>query len=66
MASLLAEYRLHALRAQQFIREGTEGGFALLKTFVTSPLLDKIAQGFGVRCVNTPTGFKWMAQNPEI
>ena len=46
----------------EFIREGIEGGFALLKTFVTSPLLDKIAQGFGVRCVNTPTGFKWMAQ----
>ena len=50
------------IKSQQFIREGTEGGFALLKTFVTSPLLDKIAQGFGVRCVNTPTGFKWMAQ----
>tara|TARA_B100002019_G_scaffold45312_1_gene38091 strand:- start:16580 stop:18544 length:1965 start_codon:yes stop_codon:yes gene_type:complete len=62
VASILAEYRLNALRTQQFIREGTEGGFALLKTFVTSPLLDKIAQGFGVRCVNTPTGFKWMAQ----
>ncbi len=51
-----------ALKSQQIIKEGNESGFALLKTFVTTPLIDKIAQGYGVRCVNTPTGFKWMAQ----
>ena len=62
VACILAEYRLHALKAQQILREENEGGFALLKTFVTSPLVEKIAQGFGVRCVNTQTGFKWMAQ----
>lgn len=62
VASILAEYRLLALKSQQLIREGNESGFALLKTFVTSPLIEKIAQGFGVRCVNTQTGFKWMAQ----
>ena len=62
VACILAEYRLQALKSQQLIKEGNEGGFALLKTFVTSPLVEKIAQGFGVRCVNTQTGFKWMAQ----
>ncbi|MEK9772941.1 MAG: phospho-sugar mutase, partial [Opitutae bacterium] len=62
VASILAEYRLLALKSQQLIREGNESGFAMLKTFVTSPLIEKIAQGFGVRCVNTQTGFKWMAQ----
>ena len=62
VACILAEYRLLALKSQQIIKEGNESGFALLKTFVTTPLIDKIAQGYGVRCVNTPTGFKWMAQ----
>lgn len=62
VACILAEYRLLALKSQQIIKEGKESGFALLKTFVTTPLIDKIAQGYGVRCVNTPTGFKWMAQ----
>ena len=62
VASILAEYRLLALKSQQIIKEGNENGFALLKTFVTTPLIDKIAQGYGVRCINTPTGFKWMAQ----
>ena len=62
VACILAEYRLIALKSKQVLREGNEEGFALLKTFVTSPMLDKIAHGFKVRCINTPTGFKWMAQ----
>ncbi len=62
VASILAEYRLQTLKSQQFIKEGNEKGFALLKTFVTTPLLEKIAENYGVRCVNTQTGFKWMAQ----
>ena len=62
VACILAEYRLLALKSQQIIKEGNESGFALLKTFVTTPLIDKIAQGYGVRCLNTPTGFKWMAK----
>jgi phosphoglucomutase len=62
VACILAEYRLLALKSQQIIREGNESGFALLKTFVTSPLVEKIAAAFGIRCLNTPTGFKWMAQ----
>ena len=33
----------------------------LLKTFVTSPMQDAIAAKFGVGCVNTLTGFKWIS-----
>jgi phosphoglucomutase len=62
VACILAEYRLLALKSKQVLREGNEEGFALLKTFVTSPMLDKIALGYKVRCINTPTGFKWMAK----
>jgi phosphoglucomutase len=61
-ACILAEYRLLALKHQQILRDDNGAGFALIKTLVTSPLIIKIATGFGVRCINTPTGFKWMAQ----
>ncbi len=62
VACMLAEYRLSVLKRKQLLNDGTAKGFAILKTFVTSPLLSKIATGQGVRCVNTPTGFKWMAK----
>ena len=58
---MLADYRLSALRARQVILEGNSSQFALLKTFVTTPLISKIAKHYGVCCLNTPTGFKWMA-----
>ena len=35
---------------------------AILKTFVTTPLISRIAESYGVKCINTPTGFKWMAE----
>jgi len=62
IACLMAEYRLTALRKKQIIKEGNASSFALLKTFVTTPMLAKIAQTHGARCINTPTGFKWMAE----
>ena len=62
VASMLGEYRLSAFKRKQLLKEGNASNFAILKTFVTTPLLDKIASHYGVRCVNTPTGFKWMAQ----
>ena len=62
IASLLAEYRILALRKRQIIREENSSSFALLKTFVTTPLINKIANANGIKCINTPTGFKWMAE----
>jgi len=62
VACMLAEYRLLQLKRKQLLRDENKEGFALLKTFVTSPLLQKISQAHGVSCINTPTGFKWMAQ----
>ena len=32
----------------------------LIKTFVTTPLQDKIAESHGLKCINTLTGFKWI------
>ena len=62
VAVILAEYRLQQLRQKQLINIDNSKGFAILKTFVTTGMLDKIAKHYGVSCVNTPTGFKWMAQ----
>lgn len=62
IACLLAEYRLISLKSKQLLKPENKDGFTLLKTFVTTSMLEKIAKEHGVNCVNTPTGFKWMAQ----
>ena len=62
IACLLAEYRLITLKSKQLLKPENKSGFVLLKTFVTTPMLEKIAKSHGIHFVNTPTGFKWMAQ----
>jgi len=62
VACMLAEYRLMVTKRKQLLEDGAGDRFAILKTFVTTPMLNRIAEGYGVRCVNTPTGFKWMAE----
>ena len=62
IACLLAEYRLISLKSKQLLKPENKDGFTLLKTFVTTSMLEKIAKEHGVNYVNTPTGFKWMAQ----
>jgi phosphoglucomutase len=57
---LLADYRLQRAKELGWLpREGAPRA-VILKTFVTTPLLDAIARAHGIRCVNTLTGFKWM------
>lgn len=36
-----------------------------VKSIVTSPLQEKLAQSFGVHCFNTLTGFKWICRKME-
>ena len=62
VACMLAEYRLIQLKRKQLLREENQSSFAILKTFVTSPLLSRIAKAHNIRCINTQTGFKWMAK----
>ena len=38
------------------------GGEYIIKTIVTSYLIDKIAASKGIECFNTLTGFKWVGQ----
>jgi phosphoglucomutase len=60
--SLLAAYRIEQLKAKGLIpAEGTQSA-ALIKTFVTTPLQEKIAVANGLKVINTLTGFKWIGE----
>ena len=58
IGSLLAEYRATQMKEKGIIVDSSKCAF--IKTFVTTPLQDKIAQVHGIKCVNTLTGFKWI------
>jgi len=61
VGALLADYRINKYKELGWIpREGTPAA-ALIKTYVTTPLQDTIAQKHGVKVINTLTGFKWIA-----
>ena len=62
IASMLAKYRLDTLKRFQFLKPENASNFTVLKTFVTTGLVEKIAKSYGAGCVNTHTGFKWMAK----
>ena len=55
IAILLAEYRYTHLAKTQ----PTEH-LAILKSYVTTPLLNAFAEKNGLKCVETHTGFKWI------
>ena len=62
VAVMLSEYRLIVARRKKIITDEGPNQVAILKTFVTTPMISRIAESFGVKCINTPTGFKWMAE----
>ncbi len=56
--SLLLYYLLKQWQAKEKIT----GNQYVCKTIVTTDLIDKMAAFFGVDCINTLTGFKWIAK----
>lgn len=58
--ALLAEYRISQLKTLRKIPPNGSENVAIVKTFVTTPLVDKIAASHGIKCINTLTGFKWI------
>ena len=62
IATMLAEYRLLVARRKKIFTDDDSSRVAILKTFVTTPMISCIAESYGVKCINTPTGFKWMAE----
>ena len=62
IGSLMAWYRLKTLFDQGVLNEGNKKNAVIIKTFVTTDLQKSIAAHYGVRCVETLTGFKYIGQ----
>jgi phosphoglucomutase len=61
ISCLLAQYTLERLKASGALPPQGHPRARIITTFVTTPLLQRIAQAHGVPCVKTLTGFKWIA-----
>ncbi len=59
--TLLAWYRIKTMFELGILNDTNKANAVLLKTFVTSPMQDAVARRFGIQCVNTLTGFKWIS-----
>ena len=62
IASLIAYYRLKTLFDRGVLNKENAARAVIIKTFVTTDLLKAIAEHYGVRCVETLTGFKYIGQ----
>jgi len=65
ISALLAEFRIASLKAASILPEEGSPAAAVVKSIVTTPLVDAICARHGVRCVGTLTGFKWIAGKAE-
>lgn len=62
IGSLLMDFRIKQLKQLGWIpEEGTQTA-AVIKTFVTTPLQEKIGKSHGLKVINTLTGFKYIAE----
>jgi len=62
IGSIMAYYRCSRLVAQGILTEGNRKNAVIIKTFVTTDLQKSIAEHFGVGCINTLTGFKYIGE----
>lgn len=59
--SLMGWYRIKTMFDLGILNDSNKQRAVFLKTYVTSPMQDAIAAKFGIGCVNTLTGFKWIS-----
>src|SRR5947208_1006349 len=60
VGSLLAWYRIKTLFDKAVLNKQNAERAVIIKTFVTTDLQNAIAEHYGVRCVETLTGFKYI------
>src|SRR5207247_9136884 len=60
ISSLLAWYRIKTLFDKGVLNKQNAARAVIIKTFVTTDLQNAIADHYGVRCVDTLTGFKYI------
>jgi phosphoglucomutase len=65
IGALMAWYRVKTMFELGWLNDANKQRAVILKTFVTTRMADRIAEVFGVRCVNTLTGFKWISSKLE-
>jgi phosphoglucomutase len=62
IGSILAWYRSMKFFEKGILHAGNHARGVIIKTFVTTDLQKAIAEKFGLRCVETLTGFKYIGQ----
>jgi phosphoglucomutase len=62
IGSIMAWYRCERLTAQGVLTEANRQHGVIVKTFVTTDLQKRIAEKFGVGCIDTLTGFKYIGE----
>jgi len=62
IGSIMAYYRCSRLVAQGILNEDNRKNAVIIKTFVTTDLQKRIAEKFGVECIETLTGFKYIGE----
>jgi phosphoglucomutase len=62
IGSIMAYYRCERLFAQGILTESNRKNAVIIKTFVTTDLQKRIAEHFGVGCIETLTGFKYIGE----
>lgn len=62
IGSIMAYYRCSRLTAQGILTNDNRKNAVIVKTFVTTDLQKKIAEHFGVGCIETLTGFKYIGE----
>jgi phosphoglucomutase len=60
IGAILAEYRISTLKDAEVIPDEGSENAVLIKTFVTSPMQEAVADWHGLKTINTLTGFKWI------
>jgi phosphoglucomutase len=62
IGSIMAYYRCSRLVAQGILTEANRKNAVIIKTFVTTDLQKRVAEKFGIGCIETLTGFKYIGE----
>ncbi len=62
IGSIMAYYRCSRMIAQGILTESNRANAVIIKTFVTTDLQKRIAEHFGIGCIDTLTGFKYIGE----
>lgn len=62
IGAMMLHYALTQWKKKGWLTEENAGRSCLIKTFVTTPLQEVIGRDFGVKVLDTLTGFKWIGR----